>query len=146
MVQAPQCGRAPSRAGRVRPRPCTPKAWLEETRAAWAEQTNQALERAGHAIRIDHRSLEAQGIERLPSLHLGPTVAAMEARGIETERGGEARRRAQVNAQLAGLTAHQEEPEYERARSEPERAPGGAGAEREGGDVGERARAIFAVV
>ena len=49
-----------------------PKAWLTETREAWAEQTNQALERAGHEIRIDHRSLEAQGIERLPSLHLGP--------------------------------------------------------------------------
>ena len=135
---------APEQGGARKTTALHPKAWLEETRAAWAEQTNQALERAGHAIRIDHRSLEAQGIERLPSLHLGPTVAAMEARGIETERGGEARRRAQVNAQLAGLTAHQEEPEYERARPEPERAPGGAGAEREGGDVGERASGLAA--
>ena len=91
-----------------------PKAWLVETREAWAEQTNQALERAGHAIRIDHRSLEAQGIERLPSLHLGPTVAAMEARGIETERGDEVRRREQVNAELLELTTAKEELAYER--------------------------------
>ena len=132
----------PEQGGARKTRALYPKAWLEETREAWAEQTNQALERAGHVIRIDHRSLEAQGIERLPSLHLGPTVAAMEARGIETERGAEARRRAQVNAQLAGLTAQQEEPEYERAR--PEREPGRAGAEREGGDVGARASGLAA--
>ena len=132
----------PERGGARKTEALKPKAWLEETRAAWAEQTNQALERAGHAIRIDHRSLEEQGIERLPSLHLGPTVAAMEARGIETERGAEARRRESVNAQLAALTAQQEEPEYERARAEPE--PGRAGAEREGGDVGERARGLAA--
>ena len=68
----------------------------------------------------------------------------MEARGIETERGAEARRRAQVNAQLAALTAQQEEPEYERARPEPEREPGRAGAEREGDDVGDRARRLAA--
>ena len=132
----------PERGGARKTEALKPKAWLEETRAAWAEQTNQALERAGHAIRIDHRSLEEQGIERLPSLHLGPTVAAMEARGIETERGAEARRRESVNAQLAALTAQQEEPEYERARAEPE--PGRAGAEREGGDVGARARGLAA--
>ena len=132
----------PEHGGARKTRALYPKAWLEETRAAWAEQTNQALEWAGHAIRIDHRSLEAQGLERLPSLHLGPTVAAMEARGIETERGAEARRRVQVNVQLAALTAPQEEPEYERARAEPE--PGRAGAEREGGDVGARARRLAA--
>ena len=94
-----------------------PKAWLEATREAWAAQTNQALERAGHEIRIDHRSLEAQGLERLPSLHLGPTVAAMEARGIETERGAEARRREQVNAELVELATAKEELAYERTAS-----------------------------
>ena len=116
----------PEHGGARKTRALYPKAWLEETREAWAEQTNQALERAGHAIRIDHRSLEAQGIERLPSLHLGPTVAAMEARGIETERGAEARRREQVNEQLAALTTQQEEGEYERAtRTESERGVDG---------------------
>ena len=117
---------APERGGARKTEALKPKAWLEEAREAWAEQTNQALERAGHAIRIDHRSLEAQGIERLPSLHLGPTVQAMEARGVETERGTEARHRAGVNAHLAALTTQQEEVAYERAtRPEPERGSGG---------------------
>ena len=77
-----------------------PKDWLLETRAAWAAQTNQALERAGHAIRIDHRSLEAQGIDRVPGIHLGPQVLEMEARGIQTERGQLALAIAATNAQL----------------------------------------------
>jgi len=37
--------------------------------------------------RIDHRTLEAQGIEREPTTHLGPAVASMERRGIATEVG-----------------------------------------------------------
>ena len=99
-----------------------PKAWLEETRAAWAEQTNQALERAGHAVRIDHRSLEAQGSDRLPGLHVGPVAAAMEKRGIETVRGRAAAAIARENAEL-----ERDRAEIERARAviqarEPERA------------------------
>ena len=135
---------APERGGARKTEALKPKAWLEEAREAWAAQTNQALERAGHDVRIDHRSLAAQGIERLPGVHLGPDVQAMEARGVETARGAEARRRAQVNVQLAALTAQQEEAEYERARPGPERAPGGAGVEREGGDVGGRAGGVAA--
>lgn len=96
---------APEQGGARKSRALQPKAWLEEARAAWAAQTNQALERAGHAVRIDHRSLAAQGVERLPGVHLGPTVQAMEARGIETERGTEARHRAQVNAEREQVTA-----------------------------------------
>lgn len=92
---------APERGGARKTEALKPKAWLEETRAAWAAQTNAALERAGHAVRIDHRSLAAQGVERLPGVHLGPDVQAMEARGVETARGAEQSRRAQVNAALA---------------------------------------------
>lgn len=36
---------------------------LEGWREAWAQDTNRALERSGHAERIDHRTLEAQRIE-----------------------------------------------------------------------------------
>jgi len=42
------------------------KANLIEWRSAWAERANQHLARAGHAVRIDHRSLEAQQIELTP--------------------------------------------------------------------------------
>lgn len=59
----------------------------EWSRERWAEHANRALERAGHDVRIDHRSLEAQGIDRTPEVHMGPHATAMERRGIETERG-----------------------------------------------------------
>ena len=60
---------------------------IEAIRERWAELTNEKLLEYGHEIRIDHRSLEAQGIEREPGSHLGPAVAAMERRGMDTEVG-----------------------------------------------------------
>jgi Ti-type conjugative transfer relaxase TraA len=42
------------------------KANLIEWRSAWAERANQHLARAGHVVRIDHRTLEAQQIELMP--------------------------------------------------------------------------------
>jgi Ti-type conjugative transfer relaxase TraA len=42
------------------------KANLIEWRSAWAERANQHLARAGHAVRIDHRTLDAQQIELTP--------------------------------------------------------------------------------
>ena len=89
------------------------KAWLLETRAAWAEQTNAALQEAGHEIRIDHRSLEAQGIERLPGIHLGPAAAAMEARGELSERGNIQAEITQLNEQLRDV---EKGIDYERQR------------------------------
>ena len=130
----------PELGGARKSRALQPKSWLLETREAWAEQTNQALERAGLDVRIDHRSLEAQGIDRVPGVHLGPDVVEMEAREIETVEGTEARQRAGQNAALAAVQSHQEELEDERTR--PERKPGRAGVEREGRDVGEEARGL----
>lgn len=60
---------------------------LKEIRASWADLTNAALEKAGHDIQVDHRSYEAQGIDKTPTVHMGPIAAAMEQRGIQTERG-----------------------------------------------------------
>jgi hypothetical protein len=57
---------------------------VQELREAWATTANQALERAGLDLRIDHRSLEAQGIDRLPEPKLGPERTALLRRGIET--------------------------------------------------------------
>lgn len=59
---------------------------VEAVRATWAEMTNRALERAGHEARVDHRTLEAQGLDREPSRHLGPAATAMERRGQQTDR------------------------------------------------------------
>jgi ATP-dependent exoDNAse (exonuclease V) alpha subunit len=60
---------------------------IESIRARWAELTNEKLLEHGHQIRIDHRSLDAQGIQREPTVHWGPAVSGMERRGIETEVG-----------------------------------------------------------
>ena len=59
----------------------------EEWRAAWATTTNKYLEMANHAERIDHRSYERQGIDQIPTIHLGVAAHQMEKRGIRTERG-----------------------------------------------------------
>lgn len=63
-----------------------PGDWLDNTRAAWSSFANDALERFGHNQRIDHRTLAAQRIDRLPQVHIGPNVAAMAERGIFTDR------------------------------------------------------------
>ena len=59
---------------------------LKVQREAWATHANKALEEAGSQERIDHRTLEAQGINRLLRIHLGPKVVAMERKGIQTNR------------------------------------------------------------
>jgi Ti-type conjugative transfer relaxase TraA len=48
---------------------------LEFWRAQWAEVANEHLARAGLDIRIDHRSLEAQGINLVPGRKLGLSAA-----------------------------------------------------------------------
>ena len=60
------------------------RAVIQNTRKAWADIANVFLERAGHEARIDHRTLEAQGIDRPPQLHRGKTVTAMLRRGEQT--------------------------------------------------------------
>jgi len=60
---------------------------LEHWRESWEMAANRTLERNGIEERVDRRSLADQGIDREPTVHLGPAVAAMERRGIETDRG-----------------------------------------------------------
>jgi hypothetical protein len=43
--------------------------WLREV---WETSANLALERAGLEARIDRRSLATQGIDRVPTIHIGP--------------------------------------------------------------------------
>ncbi len=85
---------------------------FEHWREAWAEHSNRALERAGHSARIDHRGLEAQGIDRTPTVHLGPDASAMERQGIGTDKGDQNRQAAsndntaeirQLETHIAGL-------------------------------------------
>lgn len=81
---------------------------VPEWREAWADAVNEALERAGHDERVDHRSLADQGIERVASVHMGPNVVAMERKGIRTERGDLNRAAADLNAQVIDLEAERQ--------------------------------------
>lgn len=66
--------------------------WNEQSKAelwrsSWAELANKYLAENSIEERIDHRSFERQGIEQIPTIHLGVAASQMEKRGIETERG-----------------------------------------------------------
>jgi ATP-dependent exoDNAse (exonuclease V) alpha subunit len=58
-----------------------------EWRKEWANSLNDALEKNGIKERVDHRSYEDQGINQTPTIHLGKSAAAMERRGLASERG-----------------------------------------------------------
>jgi len=60
---------------------------LQDWREEWAHLANRHLERHGHEARIDHRSLEAQGIDREPTIHVGIAALAMVERGRDVESG-----------------------------------------------------------
>lgn len=77
----------------------------EEWRSAWAEICNRALEQNGHAERIDHRSYARQGIDQIPTVHLGVAAFQMEKRGIRTERGNLNREIEVTNQRLRQLKA-----------------------------------------
>lgn len=59
----------------------------EVWRRAWADLTNEFLEQNNRPERIDHRSYERQGIEQIPTVHVGVSATQMEKKGIVTERG-----------------------------------------------------------
>ena len=84
------------------------KATLQGWRESWETKANESLEKAGSAARIDHRTLEAQGIERLPTKHLGVAAAALESKGVETARGEENRNVSAINKGYAMLSALKE--------------------------------------
>lgn len=59
---------------------------VEEWRERWADQCNKALEKAQSLERVDHRSFERQGIERIPTIHEGYVARQMEQNGQTAER------------------------------------------------------------
>ena len=73
---------------------------LEAWRQAWAELCNAKFAEKDLGCRIDHRSFERQGVEQIPTQHEGPTVRAMEAKGIRTVKGDLNRWIRKTNAML----------------------------------------------
>lgn len=60
---------------------------LEHWRAEWCRMCNDKFSEKNLPERIDHRSYARQGIEQIPTVHEGPIVRQMEARGITTDKG-----------------------------------------------------------
>ncbi|MDR2559833.1 MAG: MobA/MobL family protein [Oscillospiraceae bacterium] len=56
-------------------------------RESWADMCNEYLEKNNHTARIDHRSYERQGVDTIPSIHMGVAACEMESKGIETSCG-----------------------------------------------------------
>ena len=79
------------------------KQLLEKQREAWSAYANVALEQAGINERIDHRTLEEQGINRIPQIHLGSAVSAMMKRGVPTDKGDRWLEIAEKNKQIESL-------------------------------------------
>jgi len=82
--------------------------WNDQTKAevwreAWAVAVNTALEYENHPARVDHRSYERQGIEQIPTIHLGAAAHQMEQKGIATDRGNRNREIRQANMQMQKL-------------------------------------------
>jgi ATP-dependent exoDNAse (exonuclease V) alpha subunit len=84
---------------------------ITSIRERWAQLSNRHLERAGHKARIDHRTLEAQGIDREPTVHLGPAVNGLSRKGkdstvlerIAEQRAQDAQQRLQRAVELGKL-------------------------------------------
>jgi Ti-type conjugative transfer relaxase TraA len=59
---------------------------VEQWRERWADHVNARLAELDIDARIDHRSLEAQGIDLEPQDKIGPAAQRMGERGLESER------------------------------------------------------------
>ena len=56
----------------------TGKDQIREMRTRWADHVNAALEKAGHEARVTEKSFKDQGVEQIPTIHLGATATKME--------------------------------------------------------------------
>ena len=77
----------------------------EVWRAAWADVCNRALEQIGRPERIDHRNYIRQGVQKIPTVHMGVAATQMERRGIPTEKGAVNRKIAVQNRLLKEIKA-----------------------------------------
>lgn len=59
----------------------------EQWRKSWADVTNKYLGENSIQEKVDHRSYERQGIEQIPTIHLGVSASQIEKKGIVTDRG-----------------------------------------------------------
>ena len=75
----------------VKDRSWNNKSLLLEWRKLWADWCNHKLY-AVYDERIDHRSYAAQGIDKIPQVHLSAAACAIEKKGYHTDKGSRNRR------------------------------------------------------
>ncbi len=75
----------------------------EKWRQAWEKIQNRYMEEAGRSERVSMKSYDRQGVEQIPTVHMGPSVTAMERRGIRTDIGNLNREIKRVNALIASI-------------------------------------------
>ena len=92
-----------------------------DTVEAWADIANRYLAAQDRPERIDHRSYKRQGIEQIPTVHMGVAATQMEHRGIVTDKGNQNREireqnrlLKEVKRRIAALTAWIKEKGVER--------------------------------
>ena len=54
--------------------------WVKKWRERYAQLQNQYLQQSGSEQRVDHRSYKDQGLDLIPTCHLGPSATAYERR------------------------------------------------------------------
>ena len=78
---------------------------VERWRRRWAELANERLAELDIDARIDHRSLEVQGIALAPQSQIGAAAKRIEGRGIEGE--GTEADRAEMHREIARCNGEQ---------------------------------------
>lgn len=61
--------------------------YAEIWRDEWGKLQNQYLQEAGREERVDMRSYERQGVDQIPTVHMGAALTNMERKGIQTDIG-----------------------------------------------------------
>jgi ATP-dependent exoDNAse (exonuclease V) alpha subunit len=65
-----------------KPREWNEKSQLHDWRETWCAAENAALEKAGRSERVDHRSLKARGIDRIPEPKIGKEAMGLKKRDV----------------------------------------------------------------
>jgi ATP-dependent exoDNAse (exonuclease V) alpha subunit len=83
---------------------------LLHVREHWANATNEALRHANLTARVDHRSLQQQGIDREPRPHIPRAVFEMERHGYRTAVGDRLREEYEARVATRRVTSAERQP------------------------------------
>ena len=116
--------------GRYKTKKVTTTNWddrenTETWRKAWADILNKHLKHFSitQEYEVDHRSYKRQGVEQIPTIHLGVSAHQMEQKGIATERGNINREIQRANAQFKNINTQIQTAQEEKINAVPTTPP-----------------------